>query len=140
MKKSLYIILATFILTACSQQPAKEEAPQKEITVEEETITPTKKGRVVQFVKIKTNLSEEEFFEAAHTRTPRFKAIDGIIQKYYLRLENEGEYGGIYIWDSMESLQEFKQSDLAKTIGEAYGVIGKPSVEVHDILFQLRDK
>jgi len=140
MKNSLYIILVAFIFTACDQQPATEETTPKEITVQEETVTPTKKGTVVQFVKIKTSLSEEEFFEAAHTRTPRFKEIDGIIQKYYLKLENEGEYGGIYIWDSMESLQEFKQSDLAKTIGEAYGVIGKPSVEVHDILFQLREE
>ena len=48
-------------------------------------------------------------------------------------------YGGIYIWDSIESLKKFKGSDLAASIPKAYKVNEPPSVEVVDIMFQLRD-
>ena len=98
-----------------------------------------KKGTVMQIVKIKTELTEAEFFEAAKKREPRFKAIDGIVQKYYFKLDEPGAYGGVYIWDSRESLKAFKETELAKTIGEAYKVIEKPSVEIVDIMFQLRE-
>ena len=46
-----------------------------------------KKGTIMQIVKIKTELSEEEFFKIAKEREPQFKAITGIIQKYYTKLE-----------------------------------------------------
>lgn len=95
-------------------------------------------GKIVQMVRIKTELSEEELLAVAKEREPQFKAISGIIQKYYVRLGAEGEYAGIYIWDSAESLKQFKESELAKSIAQAYKVTEPPSVEIVDILFQLR--
>ena len=96
-------------------------------------------GTIVQMVRIRTKLSEEELLKIAHEREPQFKAIPGIIQKYYVKLDGEGHYGGIYIWDSAESLAAFKESELAKTIAQAYQAIEPPSVEIVDILFQLRN-
>ncbi len=98
-----------------------------------------KKGTIMQIVKIKTELSEEEFFKIAKEREPQFKAITGIIQKYYIKLGGSGEYGGVYIWDSAESLKEYKESELAATRPKAYKVIETPSIEIADILIQLRD-
>ncbi|WP_303919971.1 hypothetical protein [Draconibacterium sediminis] len=98
-----------------------------------------KKGTVMQFVRLKTTLSEEEVLQVAHEREPQFKALSGIVQKYYVKLGAPGEFGGVYIWDSYESLNEFRQSELAQTIGKAYKVVEPPSVEIIDILFELRD-
>ena len=96
-------------------------------------------GTIIQIVTARTELTEEEFFRIAKEREPQFKAIPGLIQKYYIRTKTPGEYGGVYIWDSMESLNKFKESDLAATIGEAYRTIEPPSVEIADILFELRE-
>jgi heme-degrading monooxygenase HmoA len=96
-------------------------------------------GTIMQIVKVKTALSEEEFLKRAREREPQFKAMPGIIQKYYLKLGSEGEYGGVYIWDSAESLKAFKESELAATIPQAYEAIEAPSIEIVDILFQLRE-
>ncbi|PLX25721.1 MAG: hypothetical protein C0600_11725, partial [Ignavibacteria bacterium] len=74
------------------------------------TDTP-KSGEVMQIVKLRTSLSDEEFLKIAHEREPGFAANPAIIQKYYIKLDEPGYYGGVYIWESAEALQEFKQSE-----------------------------
>jgi heme-degrading monooxygenase HmoA len=97
-----------------------------------------KKGTVMQIVRIKTNLSEEEILTIAREREPQFKAIPGLVQKYYINPDAPGEYGGVYVWESRESLAEFRQSDLAATIAKAYEATEPPSIEIVDIMFSLR--
>lgn len=93
---------------------------------------------VVQIVKFETVLSEDEVLANAHERSDRFRALPGLVQKYYVRLGQANQYGGIYVWDSMESLKAFRESDLAATIPSAYKVVGKPEIEILDVLFPLR--
>lgn len=94
---------------------------------------------ILQFVKLKTNLPEEELLSKAKERKPEFEAINGLLQKYYVKMNEAGSYGGIYVWDSAESLKAFKESDLAKSIPQAYEVVEAPNVEIMNILFQLRN-
>jgi heme-degrading monooxygenase HmoA len=95
---------------------------------------------ILQIIKLKSNLPEEELLNKAREREPQFKAIPGLIQKYYVKTGQSGQYGGIYIWDSPEALQSYRDSDLAKSIPEAYEIIEAPNIEIMDILFQLRNK
>ena len=54
----------------------------------------------MQIVRLKSELTEEELLKTAKQREPQFKAIPGLIQKYYIKSGTDGEYGGVYIWDS----------------------------------------
>ncbi len=94
---------------------------------------------IIQIVRLESALSEEEIIETANERADRFRALPGLIQKYYVKLDEPDQYGGVYIWDSMESLAAFRESDLAAGIPAAYQVTKPPSVEVLDVLFQLRE-
>jgi heme-degrading monooxygenase HmoA len=94
---------------------------------------------ILQMVKLKTELSEEQLLAIAHERAPQFRALPGLVQKYYVRRSGPGEFAGVYIWDSMESLEAFRTSDLAKSIPAAYKVIEPPIVDVEEVLFPLRD-
>ena len=94
---------------------------------------------IIQLVKLKTQLNEEELLRRAKEREPQFRAIPGLLQKYYVRLDQAGLYGGLYLWDSAESLQAFRESELAASIPAAYEVDEPPTVEVMDMLFQLRN-
>lgn len=94
---------------------------------------------VVQYIKLRSDLPEDILIEKATTRAEQFKAIPGLIQKYYVRLSEPGTYGGLYIWDSREAMQAFKSSELAASIPQAYEVVDKPQVEISDLLFILRD-
>jgi heme-degrading monooxygenase HmoA len=94
---------------------------------------------VIQIVKFESALSEEEVLATAKERAAQFQAIRGLLQKYYVKVGQSNQYGGIYLWDSMESLNSYRESDLAASIPEAYEVTGPPTVEIFDTLFQLRE-
>ena len=94
---------------------------------------------IIQIVRLKTRLSEDELMARANERAPRFRELPGLVQKYYVKLGEEGSYGGVYFWDSIESMKTFRESQLAASIPEAYQVIEPPDIEVVDVLFQLRE-
>ena len=96
-------------------------------------------GRIIQFIRLKSSLSEEEVYQKAKEREPEFQAIPGLLQKYYVKLRQPGEFGGIYIWDSRASLAAYRASDLAASIPLAYQLIEAPNIELMDLLFQLKD-
>ncbi len=60
------------------------------------------------------------------------------MQKYFCREPATGEYAGVYLWDSEESMRRYRQSELARTTPAAYKVEGQPRVEVFEVLFPLR--
>ena len=96
-------------------------------------------GTIMFIVRIKTKLTEEELVRRAKERAPEFRALPGLIQKYYIKTKNPGEFGGVYIWDSMESFKKYKESDLVKSIAAAYEATEAPSTELIDLMFELRD-
>ena len=69
----------------------------------------------------------------AKERESNFKSIPGLIQKYYVKTSKEGEYGGVYVWDSAQSLQNYQESDLAKSIPSAYAINAAPDIEMMDM-------
>ncbi|MFS4448529.1 YdhR family protein [Maribacter sp. 2307UL18-2] len=95
---------------------------------------------ILQVIKLKSDLSEEELSKRAKEREPQFQAIPGLLQKYYVKTDQSGQYGGVYVWDSPEALQAYQESDLAKSIPEAYDITEVPTIEIMDILFQLRNE
>jgi len=94
---------------------------------------------VIVQVTFETELSEDEVVRRAEARIEEFRALPGLLQKYYIKLKQPNHYGGIYVWDSMESLAAFRQSELAKSIPGVYQVKGQPSIQVMDAFFPLRE-
>jgi len=93
---------------------------------------------VILIVRFETELSEAEVIDVAEERVEQFRALPGLVQKYYVKLGEPNQYGGVYVWDSEESLQAYRASDLAASIPAAYKVKGKPRVEILKTLFPLR--
>lgn len=94
---------------------------------------------IIQLIKFKTGLGEAELLRRAREREPLFKELPGLLQKYYLKTGKQGEYGGLYVWDSAESLKTYRESELAASIPKAYDVKDLPNFELLDVLFTLRD-
>ena len=94
---------------------------------------------IMQVVHLKSPLSEGELLSKARERAPEFRALPGLLQKYYLSRPGEGEYAGVYIWDSKESLAAFRESELAQSIAVAYQVSEPPDIEISEVLFPLRE-
>lgn len=93
----------------------------------------------MQVIKLKSTLPEEELVRRAKERKPQFEATAGLIQKYYVKRNHPGEYAGIYIWESKEAMAAYKGSELAAGIPAAYEISEPPSIEIMEMMFQLRD-
>ena len=89
-------------------------------------------------VRFKSRLSLEDAMAVVEERVPEFAALSGLQQKYYLEDIRTGELAGVYLWDSSESLDAYRHSDLRASIAEAYQVEGEPRVEVYRVLKTLR--
>lgn len=85
---------------------------------------------VIQIVRFRSRLSSREVLQIYEARAPQYRALPGLLQKYYLRFPATGEHGAVYLWDTQEALTRFRQSDLAGSIPEAYQIQGGTDVQV----------
>jgi heme-degrading monooxygenase HmoA len=97
-----------------------------------------KKAMIIRFVKFKSALSDSEVLKLYEHRAPQYRKLPGLIQKYYIKDKKTDEHGAVYLWDSMKSMQEFEQSQLSRSIPEAYKIVGQPRIEILDLVFTLR--
>lgn len=93
---------------------------------------------IMQIIKFRSSLSFDEVLEIARERKEEFLPISGLVQKYYIKSEEPGNYGGVYIWDSLESAAAYRNSELAASIPQAYKLMGPPEIEVFEVAFTLR--
>lgn len=93
---------------------------------------------IIQFVKFKSELSQDQAEKVMKERAPQYRTIPGLIQKFYGVEKDTGELTGIYFWDSEDSIREFKQSELARTIPTAYKAASTPRIEFFDVALTLR--
>lgn len=93
---------------------------------------------LLQTVKFESTLSEDEVLRRADERADAYRAVPGLVQKYYVKLDGPNRYGGVMLWESKAALDAFRESELAKTIPTTYGVAGAPAIEVIEVFDVLR--
>jgi hypothetical protein len=94
----------------------------------------------IHFVRFTTRLPKEEVRSIMEERAPRFRSeVAGLVQKYYGYDPESGAFCGCYIFDSEDSRQAFRQSELARTIPAAYQA-QEMRMEGYEVLFPLYEK
>jgi len=105
-KHTLLIAVAGLLLAGFSMQRSQTE---KSVTSAPEVslLGKTLPGTVMQIVKLKSALPEDDLLARAEERKPQFQALPGLLQKFYVRLGEEGSYCGVYMGLSgiLKSLQ-----------------------------------
>jgi hypothetical protein len=91
---------------------------------------------IVLFVRVKSDLDPAELERRLLERRPRFQEVPGLVQKIYGKDEVTGAYCGIYFFEDQKALTEFRESELARTIGSANEAV-EVRPEVYDVLFPL---
>lgn len=92
---------------------------------------------LAQIVRFRSELSDEEVLKMYASRASRYKEVKGLTQKYYMRFPATEEHGAVYFWDSEDDLRQFRESDLARSIPDAYRVRGTPDVQVAEVVMVL---
>ena len=88
----------------------------------------------------KSGLPKDEVLKKFEERANKYREVNGLLQKYYIHDESSGEFGGIYIFDSKENLAAFRNSDLAKSIGDTYKDLEPPTRKVFNVNLVLYDE
>jgi hypothetical protein len=90
----------------------------------------------ILFVRVKSDLDEEELERRLIERRPRFCEVPGLVQKFYGRDEATGDVCGIYFFEDQAALAAFQETELAQTIPSAYEAV-EIRREVYDVLYPL---
>lgn len=84
--------------------------------------------------RFRSRLSDEQVQAMFEERAPRYLEVPGLVEKLYLRFRDTGEWGAAYVFDSEESLERFRESDLAASIPSAYEMDGTAQAELADVV------
>lgn len=95
---------------------------------------------LIQTVQFESTLPEAEVLRRADERADAYRAVPGLVQKYYTRLDEPNHYGGVMLWESPEALAAFRETELSRTIPTTYGVKGAPRVQVLEVFDVLRNE
>jgi len=87
----------------------------------------------IYFTLFKSGLPNEEVLKKFEERADKYREVKGLVQKYYVHDESSGEFGGIYIFDSKENLEAFRDSELRKSIGDTYKFLEPPVRKVFSV-------
>lgn len=93
---------------------------------------------VLVTVRFKSSLNPDEVKKRYEDRLPEFRAVPGILQKYYIYDPANEEWGGFYLFDSQASVDAYLSSDLRRSIADAYQIVGSPRLETADVVGVLR--
>lgn len=91
----------------------------------------------VLFVRIKSELGFAELERRIRERKPGFLNVPGLLQKIYGHDPASGDICGIYFFASREALNAYRDTELAKSIPEAYQATDVRR-EVFEVLDTLR--
>ena len=87
----------------------------------------------------KSGLSMEDIEKTSESRADKYRQVPGLVQKYYVLDKENDRVGGVFLFDSQESLIAFRESDLAKSTGEAYKFLEPPQTSALEVAKILRE-
>ena len=93
---------------------------------------------IVSIVRFRSRLRDEEVQALFEQRADQYRQVPGLAEKIYLRFEETGEWGAVYVFDSEGSLARFRESELARSIPTAYEVEGDARSEIADVTLVVR--
>jgi heme-degrading monooxygenase HmoA len=88
---------------------------------------------IASVVRFRSTLSDDAVQAMFEERADRYRRVPGLVEKIYLRFRETGEFGAVYVWESEEALERFRESELARTIADAYRVEGAPRTELAEV-------
>ena len=93
---------------------------------------------IIHITRFASALPDDRIGELFSARLGEYQDVQGLLEKYYLRFDN-GQHGGVYVWDSRSSLEAFREGELSRSICDVYRV-RESTIDVADVLLTLRPR
>ena len=77
---------------------------------------------IVAFVQFPTGkATAEEMRERYRSTAPKYRAVAGLVRKYYVLSENGQTGGGVYLFESKEAAEKLYTQEWRQYVEELYG-------------------
>jgi heme-degrading monooxygenase HmoA len=93
---------------------------------------------IASLVRFDSNMDDEDVLAMFEARADQYRSLPGLVEKIYLRFEETGEFGALYVWESRQALLAFRETDLARSIPDAYRVSAPPHSELAEVCLVVR--
>ena len=93
----------------------------------------------IMVLLFETGLKIDDLIKTSNERFEKFLHVKGLLQKFYLSDPNSNQVGGIYVFDSKENLEAFRESELSKSTSAAYKILKGSDVRFFNVSRTLRD-
>ena len=75
---------------------------------------------LVQF-RMPTPITLDDARSRFESSAPKYQNLAGLIRKYYIRAEDGGAAGGIYLWESRQAAEEVYSGEWRARVEKLYG-------------------
>lgn len=79
-------------------------------------------------------VSEADYAGLCDNIAPSYAAVPGLVRKIWLANSTTGTYGGVYVWRDKQSMEEFAETDLYKSVATHPNLEGFSSVDFDVLL------
>ena len=74
-------------------------------------------------------VSEADYAGLCDNLAPSFAAVPGLVRKIWLANSETGTYGGVYVWKDKQSMEDFAQTDLFRSVATHPNLDGVTSTD-----------
>ena len=86
--------------------------------------------KYILITTIHSSLSEQDVLKIAEKRKNHFKIVSGLIRKFWVKDEQTGIYYGIFEFESKSQLENYLNTDFAKSVSIAYKTIAPIKMQI----------
>lgn len=91
-------------------------------------------------MRFDTLLGEAELENLSRAGLPKFRELDGLRQKYYVRNHDTGTVGGIYLFESKEAAEAYVNGPIVASVGDRFKVDGDVEIEMLEVQLTLDER
>ena len=81
----------------------------------------------IQVINFGISVSQEDFVAEVEGVAPVFATMPGLIGKYWLGDEENGIYGGVYMWENKEACEAYKNGEVFSAVMTGMGFVDPTS-------------
>lgn len=88
-------------------------------------------------MRFTSQLDEADQEKISRGGLQKFREVDGLRQKYYVRNHDDGTVGGIYLFDSREAAEAYVAGPIVAGVGDRFAVQGDVRIEKLEVMLTL---
>jgi hypothetical protein len=90
-------------------------------------------------MRFRSELDEAEIIRLSEESFPKFRAVPGLRQKYYVKNADTGLVGGIYLFESEQTARDYVAGPIPAAVPQRFNVSGEVAIEVLEVALTLND-